>query len=184
MLTKIFKIHRGWRFCIIAASGRGDREPSIRLAFGLRDVKQLTGSRIFELTPEEIKLLNPNTGTLPTFQNRRDADIAIGIYRRVPVLMLDDNPKGNPWQVTTKNLYNMTDDEHLFRAKTALEEEDWKLDGNVFELDGRRMLPLYEAKMVDFYNHRAADVVLSETAVNRKNQPRYLSDRDLHTPIG
>jgi hypothetical protein len=43
-------------------------------------------------------------------------------------------------------------------------------------------LPLYEAKMVDFYNHRAADVVLSETAMNRKNQPRYLSGEELRDP--
>ncbi len=81
--------------------------------------------------------------------------------------------KGNPWDVTTRNLYNMTDDEHLFRSKLELEEEGWQLNGNVFELEGKRMLPLYEAKMVDFYNHRAADVILSETAVIRKNQPRY-----------
>lgn len=181
-IDEIFKIHRSWRFCMIAASGRGTREPSMRLAFGLRNVKQLTGKRIFELTPEEIKLLNPNTGTLPTFQARRDADITLGVYRRIPVLMCDDDPDGNPWQVTTKNLYNMTDDSHLFRTRAVLEDDGWTLNGNVFELDGRRMLPLYEAKMVDSYNHRAADVVLSETALNRKNQPRYLSDCDLDDP--
>ncbi len=38
-----------------------------------------------------------------------------------------------------------------------------------------RMLPLYEAKMLDIYDHRNADVVKSETAGKRQNQPRYLS---------
>jgi hypothetical protein len=175
-------VHSSMNFCVCSVSGRGVREPSMRLAFGLRNTTQLRGDRIFELTTEEIKRLNPNTRTLPTFQTRRDADITLGIYRRVPVLVVDDDPKGNPWHVTTRNLYNMTDDEHLFRAKSVLEEEGWRLRGNVFELDGKRMLPLYEAKMVDFYNHRAADVVLSETATNRKNQPRYLSDHELRDP--
>ena len=55
-------------------------------------------------------------------------------------------------------------------------------DGNVFTRDGKRMLPLYEAKMVDFFNHRAADVVKSETAVNRQNQPRYLTTEELEDP--
>lgn len=41
------------------------------------------------------------------------------------------------------------------------------------------MLPLYEAKMVDFFNHRAADVIKSETAVSRQNQPRYLTAGEL-----
>lgn len=38
-----------------------------------------------------------------------------------------------------------------------------------------RMLPLYEAKMLDIYDHRNADVVKSETAAKRQNQPRYLT---------
>ncbi|MBD0023805.1 hypothetical protein GII33_21175 [Gordonia pseudamarae] len=37
------------------------------------------------------------------------------------------------------------------------------------------MLPLYEAKMIAAYDHRAADVVKSETATKRQNQPRYLT---------
>ena len=44
------------------------------------------------------------------------------------------------------------------------------------------MLPLYEAKMVDFFNHRAADVIKSETAVSRQNQPRYLTVDELRDP--
>ncbi len=41
-----------------------------------------------------------------------------------------------------------------------------------------RMLPLYEAKMLDSYDHRDADVFKSETAGKRQNQPRYLSDEE------
>lgn len=45
-----------------------------------------------------------------------------------------------------------------------------------------RMLPLYEAKMVGAFNHRAADVVKSPTAVKRQNQPAYLADAELSDP--
>ena len=83
---------------------------------------------------------------------------------------------------TFKNLFNMTDDSDLFRTREQLEREGWRLHGNVFTRDGKRMLPLYEAKMVDFFNHRAADVVKSETAVNRQNQPRYLNLKELGDP--
>ena len=76
----------------------------------------------------------------------------------------------------------MTDDSDLFRTREELEREGWRLRGNVFTRDGKRMLPLYEAKMVDFFNHRAADVVKSETAVNRQNQPRYLTVAEAARP--
>lgn len=38
-----------------------------------------------------------------------------------------------------------------------------------------RMLPLYQGMMTGAFDHRAADVVRSATAVKRQNQPRYLS---------
>ena len=101
------------------------------------------------------------------------------IYQRIPVLWDETRRDGNPWGITFKNLFNMTDDSDLFRTREQLERDGWRLDGNVFTRDGKRMLPLYEAKMVDFFNHRAADVVKSETAVNRQNQPRYLTLAEL-----
>lgn len=41
-----------------------------------------------------------------------------------------------------------------------------------------RMLPLYEAKMLDAYDHRNADVTKSVTASKRQNQPRYLNETE------
>jgi hypothetical protein len=45
-----------------------------------------------------------------------------------------------------------------------------------------RMLPLYEAKMLDAYDHRDADVYKSATATKRQNQPRYLTDDEKRDP--
>ena len=42
--------------------------------------------------------------------------------------------------------------------------------------------PLYEAKMLSFFDHRAADVVKSATAQHRQNQPRYLTDEEKDDP--
>jgi len=44
------------------------------------------------------------------------------------------------------------------------------------------MLPLYEAKMLDAYDHRDADVYKSATAEKRQNQPRYLTDEEKTDP--
>ena len=42
--------------------------------------------------------------------------------------------------------------------------------------------PLYEGKMISFFDHRAADVVKSATAQHRQNQPRYLTDDEKDDP--
>ena len=171
------------RFCLLSLVGRAMREPTAKLAFFLLDAADLDdANRVFALSPEEIALINPNTATLPIFRSRRDADLTAAIYRRMPVLWDETKPDGNIWDITIKNLFNMTDDSDLFRTRAALEAEGWQLGGNIFTRAGKRMLPLYEAKMIDFFNHRAADVIISATAVNRQNQPRYLTAEELQKP--
>jgi len=176
-------VHASQKFCLLSQAGKDVRESAARFAFFLLDAAELDDpGRVFALSPAEIALLNPNTGTLPIFRSRRDADVTAAIYGRIPVLWDETKPDGNPWGITVKNLFNMTDDSDLFRTREELEADGWHLEGNAFARAGKHMLPLYEAKMVDFFNHRAADVVKSETAVNRQNQPRYLTVKELQDP--
>jgi len=67
-------------------------------------------------------------------------------------------------------MLDMANDSGLFRRRVQLEEQGWHLQGNVFHKDSERYMPLYEAKMSEAFNHRAASVVLSKTAVTRQGQ--------------
>jgi hypothetical protein len=140
------------RFCLLSACGRSATVERASFAFGVRRMIELP-ERTFTLTPNDLLRVNPNTGTAPLFRSRRDADITLGIYRRVPVLWREDT-KENPWGVAFMGMFNMADDSDLFRTRERLEAEGWRLEGNVFVMDGRRMLPLYEAKMVGHFDHR------------------------------
>ncbi|MFI5477930.1 Eco57I restriction-modification methylase domain-containing protein [Streptomyces rubiginosohelvolus] len=167
-----------YKFCLLSLVGRVIYVSEAKFAFFLEGVDDLErADRVFELTPGEIALINPNTGTLPIFRTRRDADLTASIYRRFRVLKADSGNGG--WEVDFKYLYRSANDGDLFRTAVELAREGWRLEGNRYLREGREMVPLYEAKMVDFFNHRAADVAKSETAINRQNQPRYLSVNDL-----
>ena len=133
------------------------REPIAHFAFYLLDATDLDDpNRVFELTPEDVARLNPNTRTLPIFRSRRDAEVATSIYHRVPVLWDEAAEGGNPWNITFKHLFNMTDDSDLFRVREALDSQGWHHSGNKFSYGTKRMLPLYEAKMVHHFDHRWA----------------------------
>ncbi|MGN9761065.1 Eco57I restriction-modification methylase domain-containing protein [Streptomyces sp. SD31] len=176
-------VHASYKFCLFALTGRATSADASRFGFFLSDITDLEDpNRVFALDPEDLARINPNTGTLPVFRTQRHADITAGVYRRVPVLWNERRRGGNPWGMSFKRLFDMTDDSDLFRSRERLEGEAWELRGNVFERGEERMLPLYEAKMVDFFNHRAADVVKSLTAVNRQNQPKYLPSQELQDP--
>jgi hypothetical protein len=144
-----------YKFCLLSLVGRSLNESAAKFAFFLLDVSDLDDiDRVFALSPEEISLLNPNTGTLPIFRHRRDADLTLKIYRHIPVLWKERAKHGNSWSMSFKNLFNMTDDSDLFRARDRLEAEGWELSGNVFIRYGERMLPLYEGKMAHHFDHR------------------------------
>src|SRR3546814_14728522 len=72
--------------------------------------------RRFTLSPDDFKLLNPNTRTCPVFRSRRDADLTKDIYTRVPVLIAAGPLEGNPWGVQFERMIDLTNDEALFRS--------------------------------------------------------------------
>ncbi|MFQ3556663.1 N-6 DNA methylase [Streptomyces gramineus] len=152
---KWFDIDSKQSFCLLSLTGRGLRTSAARFGFSLGDITDIDDpSRVFALTPEDIALINPNTGTLPKFRSRRNADLTTDIYRHIPVLWDEESRGGNPWGITFKRLFDMTDDSDLFRTREQLEDAGWQLEGNVFVQDGKRMLPLYEAKMAHHFDHR------------------------------
>ncbi|MGK5446696.1 Eco57I restriction-modification methylase domain-containing protein [Streptomyces radiopugnans] len=160
-------VHRSFKFCILSMSGSGIPEHTARFGFFLHDPTELADpEKTFPLAPEEITLLNPNTGTCPVFRSRRDAEITLGIYRRIPVLVNETKAaNGNPWGVRfMQGLFNMTSDSHLFRPSSQngetlddLLRDGWNLDGNVLVRGKERLLPLYEGRMGHQFTHRFAD---------------------------
>lgn len=153
-------IHHATRFCLLTV-GSGLKEicSLARFTFFARQVDHLKDpSRRFNLAPEHIELLNPNTLTCPIFRFRKDAELTKAIYRRVPVLLREpsyEQPEENPWNISFKQgLFNMTSDSHLFRTKAELEDQGFELDGNIFSKGNETFLPLYEAKMIHHFDHR------------------------------
>ncbi|MFF4587311.1 Eco57I restriction-modification methylase domain-containing protein [Streptomyces sp. NPDC001388] len=150
-------VHRSFKFSILSLVGRSLHEQAATFAFFLHDPAELDDpDKTFALTPGEISLLNPNTGTLPVFRSRRDAEITLGMYRRLDVLWKEGTPNGNPWGMSFLRMYDMGHDSALLHLRGELESSGWTLEGNVFTKNGARMLPLYEAKMLHHYDHRWA----------------------------
>ena len=150
--------HRRSFFSLLTVTGLGAPVDSAAFVFAAARTEDLNDMhRRFTLTAEDIQLLSPNTRTCPTFKSSRDAELTKEIYRRMPVLVREREPDGNPWNVTFLRMFDMATDSGLFRTVDQLEADGWALQGNVFLRDGRRRLPLYEAKMLHHFDHRYGD---------------------------
>jgi len=180
-------IHGSYKFCLFTVK-RGKQNLSTQsateFAFFCHDVSDLRNpDRIVHLTPQDLKLINPNTKTVPIFRSRKDAELTKYIYRRFPVLINEESGQ-NPWKVEFMRMFDMANDSHLFRTKRQLEDDGYKLSGNIFIKGSDRYLPLYEAKMVHHFNHRFGDFAdhpegsestqLPEIPLERLQDPNYV----------
>jgi hypothetical protein len=173
------------RLCLLTLAGEESGRDAPRFAFGLPDTAALGAAepdspatdpdspaadpdlpaadpdrsgRVFTLTPDDVSLINPNTGELPAFGNRRDAALIAGIYRQVPVLWNETRAGGNPWKMRlAPGLFRVTRDADLFRTRESLRDEGWLQAGGVFTRAGERMLPVCESSMAGLFDHRQAE---------------------------
>lgn len=164
-------VHRSFNFCLLTLTGRDQRVERAEFAFFAHDPSDLLKNDArFGLTPEEIRLLNPNTGCLPPLRSRRDAELLLALRKQGTFIILDSGH--NPWGVGVRQgLFHLT------------------LDGrNGIVTDGRAsddQVGLYEGKLIHQFDHRFASYVdsslTSETSDLDKRDPRYSLRFRYHT---
>ena len=177
---KIFfkDIHASFKFCALIFGGGERRFDETRCAFFLHDSKTIEDpDRCFTLAPADFDRVNPNTGTAPVFRTRRDAEITRGIYERHPVLVdRSSGGESKAWPVRYVRQFDMTNDSYLFRTAAQLDDEGfYRVEGNRWKKGEELYLPLYEGKMVQAFDHRAASVVVNPQNLNRPPLPKEAS---------
>ena len=164
-----------FKFCALVFGGEEHRFDQTMCAFFLHDTEDLNDpQRCFPLTPTDFSRVNPNTGTAPVFRTRRDADITRRIYENHPVLVdRSGTEERRAWPVRYHRMFDMTNHSGLFRTAVQLDADGfYRVAGNRWKKGDEVCLPLYEGKMVQAFDHRAASVVVNPNNLNRPAQPR------------
>ena len=149
-------VHRSTKFCLLTL---GSNIPSASYVFFATSTEHLREQwRIFELTREDISLLNPNTKTASIFRSKTDAELTKKIYSRVPVLVDESKGQaGNPWGIRFATMFHMSNDSVLFRTWSQLEADGAERRGaNWVDNSGEVWIPLMEAKLIHQFDHRWA----------------------------
>ena len=150
----LFDIHRMFKFCLLTASKPQDKPREVKGGFYLTRLDHLLDpNRIYTLKTDDFATLNPNTKTCAVFRTAKDAAIAAKIYRRCPIL-INDITGENPWNARISNMMHMSHDSGDFKTFEDLQNEHTSISGNTFTtLAGQTYVPVYEGKMIWFYNH-------------------------------
>ncbi|MBI4718997.1 MAG: N-6 DNA methylase [Planctomycetes bacterium] len=166
-----------FKFCTLVFGGSTTRTRAVDFFFFAHEVEELAErKRHIPLSAEDFALVNPNTRTCPVFRTRRDAELTRRAYKRVPILVDKTRRKGgNPWGIKFFTMFHQTNDAELFHTGEQLLKLGYKLEGNRWRKRRHVFLPLYEAKMVQAYDHRAAGVIVDEDNWMRQGQTKATS---------
>ena len=186
-------VHASFKFCVLVFGGPARTFTQTRCAFYLHQLAELDEpARVLTLTAEDFVRVNPNTGAAPIFRSQRDADITLGLYARHPVLVkhgefsasTGQQPDVKVWPVKYQRMFDMTNDSKLFLKADELQAQGfspaalnrWR------NAAGAEAVPLYEGKMVQMYDHRAADVVVNTANLKRAAQQEPISQAEKASP--
>lgn len=147
-------VHHAMRFSLITLGSMRPESGPVDLVFFARQARDIgDSSRRFSLSPEDFRLLNPNTGTCPVFRSSRDAIVLKYIMRRVPVL-IDSLSQENAWGFSGFLMFMMDSEGAVFRDCHALSVEGFERDGSSWQKGACTALPLLEGKMIHQFDHR------------------------------
>lgn len=169
------------KFCVVTVGGRGRLHENSDFVFFATSVEHiLEPDRHFSLRVDDISLLNPNSGTCPIFRFRRDANLSLAIYKRVPVFVSEGASAVNPWGVSIRRMFDMAYDSHLFKNRLDISPDSDQPLGIPNLMHGAVCwLRLYEAKLMHHYDHRFAS--FSEYA-SLEDNAKNTSDADKSDP--
>ena len=179
------EVHPQFRFCAVLMGGPDRTTEELEAGFLLDDPPGDTESdRLVWLRASDFALVNPQTGTAPIFLNRRDADIVLEIYRNHPVF---DAENRNFTQLTAVTRHvrqsDMTNDSSHFRTRDELDADGWyPVQLNRWRKGSEVMLPLYQGRMINHYDHRFNSVRVNLANINRPYVNEDVTDEQHESP--
>lgn len=159
---KLFNIHAMYKFCLLTAGQQQDKPREVSGGFYLTRLDHLLDpNRIYKLETADFAKLNPNTKTCPVFRTSKDAVLTKKLYNSAPILINEETGE-NPWDVRLATLFNMATASSQFKTRQQLLDMGGLQIGNCFDVNGNRFVPLYEGKMIWFYNHHYGEFPMED----------------------
>lgn len=141
------------KFCLLtmrssaSLSGHLNTSPLPQIAdfvFFAHSIADLSDTeRHFQLSKDDIALINPNTRTCPIFRSKQDAELSKFVYRRVPVFVDESDSSDSGWGVTIRRVLDMNNTKTLGNCIPSTDDKSNQED----------YYPVYEAKLMNQFTH-------------------------------
>lgn len=160
--------HARFKFCLITMAPKRMGPSRPEFCFFVRTTEEFADRRRhFTMSAEEMRQINPNTGTVPVLRSPEDVRLMSKLYGRFPVLVSRGEKVQTAWSVNLRTMFHKTNasrDGHIGNASdpkfddrtvwTPLHEGEygWQFDHrlNTFDAGGVRLVTEEEHKDLSF----------------------------------
>jgi hypothetical protein len=170
-------VYYRFKFCMLVASGPGRRHKTGKAAFFIRDTATLSDDQFIEVSEKALEEINPGRFLLPVIKDVRDVDHVAAILQQGSVKPLGRLP------VSYTCMFHMAADSAKFRTIAAMEaERGYPRDATIWHCGGKDLVRLYEGKMVQAFDHRAASLSFYKTNIFRTGESEWTNDKEHADP--
>jgi Eco57I restriction-modification methylase len=167
-------VDRRQKFSVILFGAEQRAWSEIHCAFYIGDALEMEVSgSTFKMTGKALTAPNANSGGAAMFRTPRDSEVAAKVYTSHPILITrTEDLVSELWPVKYTRVLDMSNNAKLFKRKSELVTGGWT-EGAFRKWshpEAGIAVPLYEGKMVQLYDHRAAEIVINPSNLHRPAQ--------------
>ncbi|HEV2816047.1 MAG TPA: hypothetical protein VGW40_02325 [Allosphingosinicella sp.] len=162
-----------YRFSVFAWGGRDRRSEMAEIGFLLTGTDEAYLERsALRINGQAYSGMNPETGGASILTDQRQSNILTRIYGEYRLLGATTSRGQAVWPLRYSQMMNTSNRDIEFLVAGALPASGfYPVEGGLWRRGGETLVPLYEGKMLDFFDHRAAEVEVDEDRLFRPGQP-------------
>jgi Eco57I restriction-modification methylase len=170
-------VYYRFKFCVFIASGKTRKQEHGEAAFFVRDVGLIPHINLIEISESKLQKINPGRFVLPIIKDSRDVDVVTKIFQAENAHRMGDTSPRYSY------MFHMAADSSKFFTITRLEAEGgYPLDASTWRWHEKSLVRLFEGKMIQAFDHRAASLSFYKSNIFRTGEGESTTDDEHADP--
>lgn len=170
-------VYYRFKFCILVVGGSTHTRKFGEAAFFIRDVGALPELPMVQISERTLQEINPGRFLLPIIKDTKDVEIVRAILNAGAATTLGNLP------VKYNTMFHMAMDSQRFFTIAQMESSGgYPIDAAQWSCDGKSLVRLFEGKMVQAFDHRAASLSFYRSNIFRTGEGEWTLEEEHADP--
>jgi hypothetical protein len=170
-------VYYRFKFCIFIASGPKRQQEHGQTAFFVQDAFAIAGLQFIRISERTLQDINPGRFLLPIIRDTKTVGVLSELLKAKNVLPLGLSP------ITYTRMLDMANDSKKFSTIPRMEETGcFPLDASRWNCGGTSFTRLFEGKMVQAFDHRAASLSFYKSNIFRTGEGERTTEEEHADP--